>query len=80
MFIEKIEIDLCMLCLKPFKHYKRYKFIEHVDNCYIKEVEMILNCARCRNVLQEQNEILNRLKEIQQERTDREWERFLKQE
>lgn len=80
MFIDEIEPDLCILCLKPFKHYKRYKFVEKVDIHHIKEVELILNCARCRNVLQKQNEIYKIWKEIKQERTDREWKKFISQE
>lgn len=77
MYIDEIEPDLCMLCFKPFKHYKRYKCAGKVDDKhYIKEVDFILNCARCRDTINKLTEINNKLEEIRQERTDREWKQF----
>jgi hypothetical protein len=75
MYIDEEEINNneCVMCLKPFKHYKRYKTVEGEK---IKELEFIINCVRCRNLLAKGKEILKQKDIIKQERTNREWAKF----
>lgn len=76
MFIEEINNNECMYCLKPFKHYKMYKCIEKSEQGYLKELEFIVHCSRCRDVLSKCEEILKRLQLIEQEKITREFEKF----
>lgn len=75
--LDEINNKECLYCLKPFKHYKIYRSIE---NDSLKELEFIVHCARCRDVLSKCDEILKRLRLIEQERINREFERFCKNE
>jgi hypothetical protein len=75
MFIEEINKNECLMCLRPCKHYKIYKTLENIG---VQEVQFVINCARCRDILRQQDIINEKLKQIQKERLNREWEKFCK--
>jgi len=67
----------CMLCGRVYPHRKIFYKLEND----LKEVEFLLNCATCRNILKRKKEIdilMEERKMLARERVNIQWETFMK--